>query len=75
MARNSHVNNICAHANRVLGLIRKSFGIKNKEGIEIAFKALVLPIMEYGCQVWNPELRRHITTVESVQRRANRLIC
>ncbi len=48
----SHVNNICAKSNRVLGLIRRTFTIKNRKGIEVAFKALVLPILEYGCQVW-----------------------
>ena len=56
----SHIDNICAKANRVLGLIRRTFGTKNKKGIEVAFQALVLPSLEYGCPVWNPHLKKHI---------------
>ena len=31
--------------------------------------------MEYGCQVWNPYLIKDIQALESIQRRATRLIC
>ena len=33
------------------------------------------PILEYGCQVWNPYLVKHIKSIESIQRRATRVIC
>ena len=69
------VSYICGKANRVLGLIRRTFGYENPEGVEIAFKSLVRPILEYCCQVWNPHLVKHINVIESIQRRATRLIC
>ena len=43
--------------------------------IKTAFIALVRPIMEYACPVWNPYLVKHIHSIESIQRRATRLIC
>lgn len=70
-----HINTICGKANRVLGLIRRTFGSKNPVAIKTAFIALVRPILEYGCPVWNPYLAKHIHSVESIQRRATRLIC
>ena len=72
-----HINYICAKANEVLGLIRRTFGSNNPEGVSTAYKTLVRPILEYGCQVWNPYLYlvKHIKGIESIQRRASRVIC
>ena len=44
-----HVNYICAKANKILGLIRRTFGPNNSEGVSTAYKTLVRPILEYGC--------------------------
>ena len=63
----SHINFIVGKANRVLRLIRRTFGSKDPVAIKTAFNALVRPILEYACPVWNPYLVKHI------QRRANRL--
>ena len=63
----SHINFIIGKANRVLRLIRRTFGSKDPVAIKTAFNALVRPILEYACPVWNPYLVKHI------QLRANRL--
>ena len=68
------ISSICGKANRVLGLIRRTFGYKNPAGVEIAFKSLVRPILEYCCKVWNPHLVKHTNLIERIQRRATRLI-
>ena len=70
-----HLNYICDKANKVLGLIRRTFGSNNPEGVSTAYKTLVHPILEYGCQVWNPYLVKHIKSIESIQRGATRVIC
>ena len=70
-----HINSICAKANKVLGLIKRTFGYSNKTGIKTAFKALVIPILEYACPVWNPYLMKHTKAIKAIQRRASRLIC
>ena len=69
-----HINYMCAKANKVLGLIRRTFGSNNPEGVSTAYKTLVRPILEYGCQVWNPYLVKYIKSIESIQRRATRVI-
>ena len=70
-----HINYICAKANKILGLIRRTFGPNNSEKVSTAYKTSVRPILEYSCQVWNPYLVKHIKSIESIQRRATRVIC
>ena len=74
-----HVNYICAKANKVLGLIRWTFGPNNSEGVSTAYKTLVRPILEYGCQVWNPYLetgqKAHQKYRVNTERRATLVIC
>ena len=53
----NHINNICAKASCVPGLIKRTFTTKNRQGIDIAFKVLVIPVLEYGCADWNPYLQ------------------
>ena len=43
-----HVNYICAIDNKVLGLIRWTFGPNNSEEVSTAYKTLVRPILEYA---------------------------
>ena len=73
------VNYICAKANKVLGLIRWTFGPNNSEGVSTAYKTLVRPILEYGCQVWNPCLetgqKAHQKYRVNTERRATWVIC
>ena len=59
----------------MLGLIRRTFGPKDLVAIKTAFHALVSPILEYACLVWNRYLVKHIHSIESIQRRATRSIC
>ena len=66
---------IVGKANRVLGLIRRTFGSKDPVAVKTAYNVLVRPILEYACPVWNPHLVKHIHSIESIQRRATRLIC
>ena len=74
-----HINYICAKANKVLGLIRWTFGPNNSEGVSTAYKTLVRPILEYGCQVWNPYLetgqKAHQKYRVNTERRATWVIC
>ena len=38
------------------------------------FTAMVRPHLEYAQQVWQPHLKKHITMIENVQRRATKQI-
>ena len=53
-------NYIVGKANRVLGQIRRTFRPKDPVAIKTAFNALVRPILEYACPVWNPYLVKGI---------------
>ena len=49
-----HINSICAKGRRVIGLTRRAFGFKSPAAVEVAFKTLVRPLLEYCCAAWNP---------------------
>ncbi len=61
-------------ANRILGMINRSFVYKSSNTILTLYKSLVRPHLEYCVQAWCPHLRKDIDLLEKVQRRATRLI-
>ena len=40
-----------------------------------AFRALVLPILDYASVVWNPHTHKNVSTLEKVQNRGARWVC
>ena len=61
-------------ANRVLGMIKRTFSVRDKSIILQLYKSLVRPHLEYGVQAWRPHFRKDIDLWEGVQRRATKLI-
>ena len=70
----SHIANAAAKANKVVGIIRRSFNNLTEDLFVQLFKSLVRPILEYGHSVWNPHLKTLSQEVERVQRRATGLL-
>ena len=70
----NHVAQITAKANRIVGIIRRSFDNLSEELFVQLYKSLVRPILEYGHSVWNPYLKTLCQEVEKVQRRATKLL-
>ena len=68
-----HVNETVHKANKVLGLLKHTVGIKNKDIFSIFYKSHVRPILEYASLVWSPHLAKDIHEIEKVQRRASRI--
>ncbi len=67
---NQHVENICNQSTKRLGLvIRNSSFFERSPTVEILFKALVRPCLEYAAVVWAPSYHVHIDNLEKVQRR------
>ena len=64
----------CKTANRVLGFIARNFRYKNKELILPLYKSLGRPHLEHAVQFWSPHLRRDIDKMETIQRRATKMI-
>ena len=61
-------------ANRILGFINKNVSYKSKYVIKSLYNSFVRPHLEYCVQAWRPHLRHDINMLESVQRRATKLI-
>ena len=57
-----------------MGFIRRTYTYLDEETFLLLYKGLVRPHLEYANQVWAPHLRKDITALENVQRRATRQI-
>ena len=71
---NQHINGQVNKANRVMGAIRRSFTDLNKHNFKTLFMKMVRPHLEYAAPIWNPYLKKNITVIENVQRRATKLV-
>jgi hypothetical protein len=68
-----HIGMVVAKANRMLGMLRKTFVSRDLRLWGNLYVSLVRPHLEYAVQVWNPTHRKNIEVLEKVQRRATRL--
>ncbi len=58
----------------MLGFINRNFSFKNKDIIVPLYISLVRPHLEYAVQFWSPHHTKDITKLESVQRKATKMI-
>ena len=63
-----------ASANSVLGRINDTFTCLEKEILLHLYTSMVRPWLEFTVQAWSPYTRREINVLESVQRRATKLV-
>ena len=61
-------------ANRVLGMIKRTFVSRDTDMLVKLYKALVRPHLEYCIQAWNPHLVKDIAILENVQKRFLRML-
>ena len=66
-----HCQKAAGKANRLVGLIRRSFSYLDGPMMVKLFKALVRPHLENANVVWSPQLKKDSALLESVQRRAS----
>ncbi|XP_072014972.1 uncharacterized protein [Amphiura filiformis] len=57
-----------------LRVIKRTFKFINRDSFTILYRAYIRPHLEYCVQAWSPGLRKDITTLEKVQRRATKLV-
>ena len=69
-----HVSNITSSANSRLGMIKYTFKKINRDGFLVLYKSIVRPILEYGAPIWYPDLKKHEREIETIQRRATKMI-
>ena len=70
----NHIETIIKKANKMIGIIKRTFSYLNRASFIQLYKALVRPHLEYGNIIWFPHLKRQSSTIEKVQRRATRLL-
>ena len=69
-----HIVNIVKKANQTLGMIKRSFVNINKDIFLLTYKSFIRPGLEYCQSVWSPYLQKDINLLESVQRRATKMV-
>ena len=69
-----HVSNITSSANSRLGIIKYTFQKIDRDGFLVLYKSMVRPILEYGAPIWYPNLKKHEREIETIQRRATKMI-
>ena len=70
----NHINEKISKANRIVGLIRRTFIHLDEAIFTQLFKSLVRPHLEYSNATWYPYKKKHILALENVQRRATKLV-
>jgi endonuclease/exonuclease/phosphatase family metal-dependent hydrolase len=69
-----HISTITNKANKIVGVIKRSFDHLDSSTVNKLYSALVRPHLEYANSVWAPFTRQEINSLERVQRRATKLI-
>jgi len=69
-----HVDTAVNKANRVLAALRHSFKHMDQNTFLLLYKAMVRPHLEYASCIWSPHLKKDRDKLETVQRRATRLV-
>ena len=63
----NHINERSKKGNQMVGWLLQIFRTRSPGPMIILFKSLVLPILEYCCQLWSPKKLSQIRNIESVQ--------
>ena len=68
----THIEMKVKNANKLVGLLRRSFTHLDGKMFKQLFISIVRPHLEYCASVWNPYLKKNIELIENVQRRATK---
>ena len=71
---NEHISEKIKKANCMLALIKRNFKYLDEKTFILLYKSLVRSPLEYASSVWFPYRKGLINEIESIQRRATKLI-
>ena len=66
---NESINLRTKQCRQLTGWILRTFKSRDKCTMVALFKSLVLPRLEYGCQLWSPTSVNQINAIENIQRK------
>ena len=69
-----HVMYCANKANKILGMLSRTFEYRDLELIKSLYTTFVRPHLEFAVAVWSPYLKGDIDILERVQRRATKLV-
>ena len=69
-----HISQKISKANSMLFLIKNYFQFLDADMFKLLYKSLVRPHLEYASPVWSPITKEEIKRIESIQRRATKLV-
>jgi len=69
-----HINNVINKANKMIGIIRRTFSYLDNTTFLNLYKALVRSHLEYANCIWSPKYIRQSAAIEKVQRRATKML-
>jgi hypothetical protein len=69
-----HVMHCANKANKILGMLSRTFEYRDLELIKSLYTTFVRPHLEFAVAVWSPYLKGDIDVLERVQRRATKLV-
>ena len=64
----THIQNVTKKARQVCGWILSVFYTRDSATMLTLFNSLVRSKIEYGSEIWNPHLNKHIIQIENIQR-------
>lgn len=70
----SHCDKIVNTANKLLGIMRRGFTYLSKTTFSLIYKGIIRPIVEYASTVYSPILMKDVNKLESIQRRATKMV-
>ena len=69
----NHISAIVSKANKVLGMLLKTFTSRDSDLWKMLYISLVRPHLEFASTVWNPYLKGDIEKLERIQRKATKI--
>ena len=70
----NHVAQAAKKASGVLAQIRRTMACHNETTITLLYKGIVRPLLEYANVIWHPRYKIDMEAIETVQRRATKLV-
>ena len=69
-----HINSKINTANRIMGIVKRTFDILEPTTFCDIFKGLIRPHLEYVAPMWSPHTAKQKEIIEGVQRRATKVV-